>query len=116
MKTYLPNEFIKSNYHYKVNNDYFTIMTDNHCYSQYSNTYCDCLNIYPNLDYITSEPYSCSVSTSSSNYLSYDNFTSDYWYRVDIYKILLIFLVLFIFIIFFPYKIITRIFGRWFKL
>lgn len=115
MKTYLPKEFINSNYHYKINNDYYTIITNENCHIQYSTTYCNCFNLYPKLDYITSEVSSCSLS-SSNNYVSYESFTDDVWYRIDIDKSLIIFCVLFLFVICLPYKIMSRIFGRWLKI
>lgn len=42
-------------------------------------------------------------------------FTEEVYYRNDFDKVLIIFLILFIFIIYFPYKIISRLFGRWLK-
>lgn len=47
--------------------------------------------------------------------LSSDDITNSYWYRVDLFKILIIFTILFIFIIKYPYKLIIRLFGRWLK-
>lgn len=52
---------------------------------------------------------------SSCIYSNYDNFTSDVFYRFDIDSILVIFLILLIILFLFPYKIISRMFGRWFK-
>ena len=47
--------------------------------------------------------------------LSNDVITNDYFYRVDLFKILIIFLILFIFIVKYPYRLFIRIFGRWLK-
>jgi len=44
------------------------------------------------------------------------NITSDFYYRTDFDSILFIFLVLFVFVILIPLKLLSRIFGRWFKL
>ena len=48
--------------------------------------------------------------------LSSDDLTSSYYYRVDFSNILIIFLIFSIFIIYLPYKIFSRLFGRWLKL
>ena len=48
--------------------------------------------------------------------LSSSDITNDYYYRVDFSNILIIFLVFSIFIIYLPYKIFSRLFGRWLKL
>lgn len=114
MMTYLPSELINQNYKYRINGDYYVIIKNTNCYNSYNTTYCDCVNVFPRMDYIQSETYSCS-STQSSNYIPYTNFTNDFYYRIDLSNILLIFLVLFIFIIHLPYRIMSRVFGRWLK-
>lgn len=110
MKTYLPTEYINSNYKYRLNSDYFTIITNNNCYTQYSSTYCDCFNIYPKLDYIVSEPTSCNINVSS--FTSSSSFTDNYYYRIDFPDILLMFLIMSIFIIYIPLKIFSKIFRK----
>lgn len=42
--------------------------------------------------------------------------TNDFYYRVDFDKILVIFFILLIFCFYFPYRLVSRIFGRWLKL
>lgn len=42
--------------------------------------------------------------------------TDDFYYRLDLDSILIIFIIILIFCFYFPYKIITRLFGRWFKI
>lgn len=113
-KLYMPNELINSNYTYYINNNYITIRTNKNCYNNYNSTYCDCYDIFPNLDYAITNAYSC--YSSSTHSISYDNFTSDYWYRLNIDKSLIIFSIIFIFGFLFPYKIISRCFGRWLKI
>lgn len=112
-KTYIPSELLKSNWGYEVNDYYFTIHTYENCYQQYNSTYCDCIRLYHDLDYQSSNRFSCSNNFSVS--IPYSNLTSDYWYRKDIDKSLLIFLIIFIFGIYMPYRIISRLFGRWLK-
>lgn len=41
--------------------------------------------------------------------------TTDFYYRNDIKDILIIFIILSIFAIWFPYKLFSKIFGRWLK-
>ena len=114
MKTYLPSQFINNNYRYSISNNSYVIHTNNNCYTQYNTTYCDCYNVYPQLDYINSETYTCTYNVST--YINSNNFTSDYWYRIDLSNILIIFLILFIVIFNVPFKLIQRLFGRWLKL
>ena len=111
MKTFLPTEYINSNYKYTSNGDYIRIYTNNNCYNQYTSTYCDCLYIYPKLDYMTSEVSSCNVS-NISNTISYQNFTDNYYYRVDFVNILLMFFIMSIFIIYIPFKLFSKIFRK----
>lgn len=109
--TYLPTEYINSNFKYRLNNDYITIITNNNCYTQYSSTYCDCYNIFPKLDYMVSEKTSCN-STNISNYVDSSHFTDNYYYRVDFVNILLMFTIMSIFIIYIPIKIVSKIFRK----
>lgn len=48
--------------------------------------------------------------------LSSDVLTNDVYYRNDFDSILIIFIILSLFCFYFPFKIISRIFGRWLKL
>lgn len=48
--------------------------------------------------------------------LSSSDITNDFYYRVDFSNICIIFLILSIFIVYLPYKIWSRLFGRWLKL
>lgn len=112
--TYLPSDDINTNYRYTITDSNYLIRTNNNCYTQYNTTYCDCYYIYPHNDYIKSEIQTCNYN--SGTWVNSSNFTSDYWYRLDIDKSLIIFIILFIFCIYMPYKIISRIFGRWFKI
>lgn len=67
-------------------------------------------------DYITREgTQSFGNYSYSVNCQSHDNFTTDFYYRIDIEKSFIIFFILFFFIVLIPYKIMSRIFGRWLK-
>lgn len=109
---YIPKDLLSTNYTYYINNDTITIRTRNNCYYNYQTEYCDCRDLFPKLNYVYSNTYSCASSsyshTINNNYLS-DNFI----YRTDFPQI--IFLVLFAFIILYliPFKIFTRLFRRW---
>ena len=48
--------------------------------------------------------------------LASNDLTNNVFYRNDIDKILVIFIILLIIGFYFPYKIISRMFGRWLKL
>lgn len=112
---YLPSQFINNNYLYNINNDYIIIRTNNNCYQQYNTTYCDCYNVYPNLDYMYTTAYSCNYNQSNAN-IPYSQFTDSYWYRIDLYKSLVMYFIIFLFTFYLGYKIISRLFGRWFKI
>lgn len=45
-----------------------------------------------------------------------NEFTTDIYYRNDFDKILIIFFIILIVGLWFPYKIISRLFGRWLKI
>lgn len=113
-KTYLPQNMINNNYRYTISNDSILVHTNNNCYTQYNTTYCDCYYVYPKLDYLVSNSTTCNYNPTT--YVNNDNFTSDYWYRIDLSSILIIFLILFIVIFSVPFKLIQRLFGRWLKL
>ena len=71
--------------------------------------------------YIKSSYISNAGSTSFGNYsnlptcISSSNITTDVWYRNDLPDILIIFFILLLICFYFPYRILSRMFGRWFK-
>lgn len=110
-KTYMPQELLKSSYHYELtNNNYIVVHKNTNCFNQYNTTYCDCQRVYTDLDYQVSNTYSCSTSYTVD--IPYSNFTSDFWYRKDLSNILIIFIIMSYFIIKIPIKIICRFFKR----
>lgn len=111
---YLPDQLLNQNYQYYYNNNYFIVRTNNNCYTNYNTQYCDCFNVFQNNNYLVSNSYSC--STPSQQYqIAYNKFTNDKWYRNDLPDVLITFFILFIFMIYLPYKICSRVFGRWLK-
>lgn len=64
-----------------------------------------------NNGYQTFNQYSTLPTCVNQNLL-----TTNVFYRNDIDKILVIFLILLIICFWFPYKILSRAFGRWFKI
>lgn len=111
MKTFLPTEYINQNYKYTINNDSIRIYTNNNCYNQYNSTYCDCLYVYPKIDYMISETNSCNTS-NLTNTISYTNFTDNFYYRIDFVNILIMFTIMSIFIVYLPLKIFSKIFRK----
>ena len=74
-------------------------------------------------DYFVNSHYlSRTGSTTFNQYstipvcLSSSDITNNVFYRNDIDSILVIFMILLIFCFYFPYRIISRMFGRWLKL
>ena len=110
-KVYVPN-YTSSNCAYIYNSDIIRVY---HTVPHNSQTvaYTDY--------YIKSSYISNTGSTTFNQYstlptcISSSNITTDYWYRNDFDKILVILLIILILCFYFPYRMITRIFGRWLK-
>lgn len=100
MNIYVPTEFLNSNC-FVINNGYIRAYTNNDL-TEYT-------DIFINQDYMlktgTSESY-----TGLCDYTS--NFTDDFYYRVDIDKILIIVLIVSLFGLYLPYKIFMKLFHR----
>lgn len=113
-KTYMPQNMLNNNWSYEFNNDgYYVIHTRNNCYWNYNTEYCDCYKVYPEYDYLQTNAFACYNGSYAS--LNYNDFTTDYNYRIDIWKIYLLFAIICVFGIIIPFKIISRVFGRWLK-
>lgn len=110
-KVYVPS-YTSSNCAYIYNSDIIRVYDTVPQHSQTVN-YTDY--------YIKSSYISNTGSTTFSQYstlptcISSSNITTDYWYRNDFDKILVILFIILILCFYFPYRIITRIFGRWLK-
>lgn len=71
--------------------------------------------------YIKSSYISNSGSTTFNNYstlptcISSSNITTNVFYRNDLMNILVCFFIILIVCFYFPYRVISRMFGRWFK-
>lgn len=111
---YMPRNFISNNYRYTVNNYYYTVRTNQNCYTQYSTTYCDCYDIYYTNSYLTTTAYQCNYNTTTN--ISVNNFTDNYFYRYDISQIMTIFFIIVVICYFMAIKPIQRLMGRWLKL
>lgn len=112
---YIPEEYLNSNWNYYYNNNYFIVRTNNNCYTNYNTQYCDCYNIFQNNDYLISNSYSCSTPNVQYS-IPYNSLTNNYHYRIDFANSMIIFLIYILFAIYLPYKIISRMFGRWLKI
>lgn len=53
---------------------------------------------------------------STQNCVDRTQFTTDFWYRPDIWQSLICFVIIGYVGIYLPYKIISRLFGRWLKI
>lgn len=107
-KVYLPNELL--DYPCKVINNQDTIYVYT---STQENVYQDYYVVYPNSHYLYKK-----MNGRISSFNSCDNintYTSDFYYRNDLDSILLIFIIIFILCFYFPYKLFSRLLGRWFK-
>lgn len=81
--------------------------------SYLDNSYTDYVDIFFKSDYYLQRGTDTSGITPLCDNLN--SFTTDVWYRYDISHILIIFLILTIFVVYLPYKIYSRVFGRWLK-
>lgn len=84
--------------------------------NRYTNTWVNYIEYYTDNHYNYS--YGSSYIGNTFNYYCINNndFSNDYLFRNDLVDILLIFVFIVIFFIYFPYKIVSRAFGRWFKI
>lgn len=90
----------------------------------------DTIRVYDNLptaynvsnykDYYINSHY---LEKSGSEYIEVvpsceiqDNFTTEVYYRNDLMEILVCFFIIVIFCFYFPYRLISRIFGKWLKI
>ena len=81
-KIYIPTEYINENYRYTISNDEITIITNENCYTNYNNQYCDCMKYNEKYNIIT-EVYQC--NRNPSNYILNSNQLTDdvnYSYRI----------------------------------
>lgn len=79
----------------------------------YANSTINYTDYFIDKDYITrTGSQSFGNYNYSLNCQSHDNFTTDFYYRVDLDKILVIFLIMAIFIVLVPLKIVSRFFRR----
>ena len=109
---YVPTSLYNSNYRYFIDNGNIIVYTNENC-DVSSPTLCDCYLVDPHLDYVTTNSFECSGSYTYE--VDYNQITDDVYKRNDLSDILIIFLILFIFIIMFPYRLLSRLFGRWLK-
>lgn len=114
---YVPSNLYNQNYQYWLTNNTSTLVvrTNDNCYTNLNNQYCDCYEVYIERNYLISMPYSCRTSTSNSQ-ISYNDLNSFWYYREDIPLIIITVFVLLLVCFYFPYKLISRIFGRWLKI
>lgn len=106
--TYLPSDYINNSYRYVLSDDHIRIITNENCYTQYNNTYCNCFDIYPRYDYITSGTSSCNINTT---FVDSSQFNSDWHYRPDAHNIIMyasFYIVLTIFILFTLLKVFRK--------
>lgn len=81
-----------------------------------NNTNYNYRDYYVNSDYIYKDGSgSWSQYTTLPVCLSSDIITNNIWYRLDIDSILIIFFIMFTIVVRYPYRLFTRIFGRWLK-
>lgn len=72
---YLPKIYIDNTFTYSLQDDYVLINKNTNCHSQYSTTYCDCIRVYPNYNFISTNTYSCTIP--NSNLVTSSSFSSD---------------------------------------
>ncbi len=105
-KIYLPSQYLNKPC-YVVNNDYIRVFeTTNNSNNVVYDIY------FKNNYYVKRSNSSYSYNTQCDNINTY---TDSVYYRYDFDKILIIFIIILIFCFYFPYRIISRVFGRWLK-
>lgn len=102
-KIYLPINY--------VNN--CNVFNDNYIRSYTNNSHTEWIDIYYKDNYaekIGSTTYPPQVVCDNLN-----TYTSDIYYRYDITNILICFIILAIIFVYVPFKMFSRMFGRWLK-
>lgn len=73
-------------------------------------------DFYIRENYLQTENTTNWSSYTTQNCVDREQFTTDFWYRPDIDKSLICFFIIAIVCLWLPYKIISRVFGRWLKI
>lgn len=112
-KIYLPEQInnnqcvvIQSDGHLRVYNARPSGIQQNVTYKDY----------YIRENYLSSSSNTTWNQYTNVNCLDNNQFTTDYWYRPDIWQSLICFIILALICLYLPFKIISRMFGRWLKL
>lgn len=104
-KIYLPTNLLNNNCKV-IYNDYIRVYTNSN-YTQWT-------DVYFRNDYMLKNG-----TTNYSQNVTCDNlntYTDDFYYRYDFDKIIIIFFIMVIITIYFPYRLISRILGKWGKI
>ena len=110
-KIYIPREVMNNQWSYWFNNHDIIVYTNNNCYYNYNNQYCDCYRIQTDNHYLYSNTYSC--SNNNVNYtISYNNLTDDFYYRNDIADICLVIFIILLVGFGLPIALFSRFFRR----
>lgn len=111
---YIPTELNNSNYRYFLSpNNYILVYTNNNCFTNMNRTTCDCYRVDYN-HYYVSKSYQCSISNTEFE-LNYNQLTTNKYYRNDFANIAMTVFVLAIMLLYFPFRLFSRLFGRWLK-
>lgn len=73
-------------------------------------------DFYIRENYLESEGNTNWSPYTTQNCIDYTQFTTDYWYRPDIWQSLICFVIIGGIGFYLPFKLISRLFGRWLKL
>lgn len=73
---YIPKEYIDQNWSYRISGETIIITTNNQCYTQYNNTYCNCYTYLIKED-LMSDVYSCNIANNSTQTINVAKITSD---------------------------------------
>lgn len=77
----------------------------------------DYTDFFINSHYLSREGQTTWGSYSTyPNCINKDQLTNEFWYRNDLSDILISFMIMSIFIVYLPFKIFSRLFGRWLKI
>lgn len=84
--------------------------------SRNTNTYVNYTDYYIEDSYLSNTGTSYIGNNYQYNCINTDRFTTDYMYRHDLPSILIILAFILIFLVYFPFKLVSRMFGRWLKI
>lgn len=106
---YLPTRYIDNTFTYSLQDDYILINKNTNCHTQYTTTYCDCIRVYPNYNFISTNTFSCNIPTN--NIVPVTSFSNDIYNFPNFSNLFIIYFII-VFIFAFILKLFFNVFRK----